>query len=119
MTSKRRRRPPGEGSVFPYRTAARPGVERFGIKFDLPSDGARRQVVRKVDASGRPWLTRDAAADALREALVRVRKSEWTEPSRQPLGSYLADWLDGLRLALAVVGPAAGLQLPVERADLR
>ena len=35
----RRRRPPGEGSVFEYRTRARPDVARYGIKFDLPSDG--------------------------------------------------------------------------------
>lgn len=96
----RRRRPPGEGSVFEYATKGRPGVVRFGIKFDLPSpDGSRRQVMRRRDANGQPWLTYDAAVAALREALVKSGKGEWIEPSRQPLREYLETWLDGLRLA--------------------
>lgn len=94
----RRRRPPGEGGVFEYRTKA--GVARFGIKFDLPSpDGRRRQVLRKVDANGRPWLTYEDAADALREALVATRRGEWIEPSKQPTSEYLETWLSGLRVA--------------------
>lgn len=96
----RRRRPPGEGSVFEYRTRTRPDVPRFGIKFDAPSaDGRRHQVMRRLDANGQPWLERDAATAALRDALVKVGKGEWIEPSRQPVGEYLATWLDGLRLA--------------------
>jgi integrase len=97
----RRRRPPGEGSVFEYRTRA--GVSRFGIKFDLPSEGSRRQVALKVDASGRPWLSYEAAAVALREAVVKSGRGEWAEPSRQPTGAYLAEWLDGLRLAPSTI----------------
>jgi integrase len=94
----RRRRPPGEGSVFEYQTAG--GVTRFGVKFDAASaDGQRHQVMRRRDANGQPWLDRDAAVDALRDALVKVGKGEWTEPSKQPVGEYLATWLDGLRLA--------------------
>lgn len=94
----RRRRPPGEGSVFEYQTRA--GVIRFGIKFDAPStDGQRRQVMRRRDGNGQPWLTREAAADALREARVQVRRGDWIEPSKQPVAAYLATWLDGLRLA--------------------
>jgi hypothetical protein len=51
----RRRRPPGEGSVFEYKTRA--GVVRYGIKFDTPSDdGKRHQVMRRRDANGQPWL---------------------------------------------------------------
>jgi integrase len=94
----RRRRPPGEGSVFEYQTRA--GVTRFGIKFDTPSaDARRRQVMRRRDANGQPWLDRAAAAAALRDALVRVGKGDWIEPSKQPVAAYLATWLDGLRLA--------------------
>jgi integrase len=97
----RRRRPPGEGSVFEYQTQA---GTRYGIKFDVPSpDGRRRQVARKVDQSGRGWLTRDAAADALREAMVKSGRGEWVEPSKQQTGEYLGTWLDGLRLAPATV----------------
>jgi len=98
----RRRRPPGEGSVFEYQTGA--GVTRFGIKFDAPSaDGQRRQVMRRRDANGQPWLTREAAVAALRDALVKAGKGEWIEPSKQPLGEYLKTWLDGLRLAPGTV----------------
>jgi integrase len=101
MTAKRRR-PPGEGGVFEYRTKA--GVTRFGIKFDLPSlDGRRRQVLRKLDPNGRPWLTYEDAVGALREALVATRRGEWIEPSKQPTGEYLETWLDGLRVAPSTI----------------
>jgi integrase len=84
--------------VFEYRTKG--GVARFGIKFDLPSlDGRRRQVLRKVDANGRPWLSHEDAAAALREALVATRRGEWIEPSKQPTSEYLETWLSGLRVA--------------------
>lgn len=98
----RRRRSPGEGSVFEYRTAA--GVARYGIKFDARSaDGRRHQVMRRRDANGRPWLDRDAALAALRDAVVKVGKGDWVEPSKQPTGEYLETWLDGLRLAPSTV----------------
>lgn len=97
MTAKRRR-PPGEGGVFEYRTKG--GVTRFGIKFDLPSlDGRRRQVLRKLDADGRPWLAYEDAAAALRVALVATHRGEWIEPSKQPTAEYLETWLAGLRVA--------------------
>lgn len=93
----RRRRPRGEGSVFEYQTKA--GVARFGIKFMVPlPDGRTRPVLRRVDGNRQPWLTYEAAADALREALVKVRRDEWAEPSRQPTGEYLETWLDGLQV---------------------
>ncbi|MHB1593895.1 MAG: site-specific integrase [Streptosporangiaceae bacterium] len=98
----RRRRPRGEGGVFEYRTAA--GAVRFGIKFDLPSpDGRRRQVMRRRDGNGQPWLSRDAAVAALRESLVQSGRGEWIDPSKQPTGEYLATWLSGLRLAPSTV----------------
>jgi integrase len=96
----RRRRPAGEGGIFEYKTKA--GVTRYGIKFMLPlGDGLSRQVLRRIDDNRQPWLTRDAAADALREILVKIRKQDWTEPSRQPLGEYLMTWLEGARIAPA------------------
>ena len=55
--------------------------------------------MRRRDENGQHWLTREDAANALRDAVVKVRKGTWIEPSRQPLGEYLATWLDGLRLA--------------------
>lgn len=93
----RRRRPPGEGSVFEYQTKRE--VTRYGIKFDVPSaDGQRRQVMRRRDANGQPWLDRDAAASALREALVKAGRHEWVEPSKQPLAEWLETWVSGLRV---------------------
>jgi integrase len=98
MTARpRKRRSPGEGSVFEYRT--RDGVTRFGIKFDAPSaDGQRRQVMRRRDSNGQPWLDRAAAAAALRDAIVKTGKGEWIEPSKQPLAEWLDTWLGGLRI---------------------
>ncbi len=94
----RRRRPPGEGSVFKYQI--RDGTVRYGIKFDVPSpDGQRKQVMRRRDANGQPWLDRDTAVAALRESVVKVDKDDWIEASKQPVAKYLATWLDGLRLA--------------------
>ena len=55
--------------------------------------------MRRRDENGQHWLTREDAANALREAVVKVRKGTWVEPSRQPLREYLATWLNGLRLA--------------------
>lgn len=94
----RRRRPPGEGSVFEYKLSG--GTVRYGIKFDVPtSDGDRKQVLRRRDSNGQPWLDRDSAATALREALVKTSKNEWIDPSKQPAGDYLHTWIDGLRVA--------------------
>lgn len=99
----RRRRPPGEGSVFEFQT--RTGVTRFGIKFDAPSaDGKRHQVMRRRDANGQPWTDRTAAADALRDALVKTGKGEWIEPSKQPLAEWLDTWVDGLRVQASTKG---------------
>lgn len=94
----RRRRSPGEGSVFEYKL--RDGTVRYGIKFDAPTaDGDRKQVLRRRDTNGQPWLDRDSATAALREALVKVGRNEWIDPSRQPLAEYLRTWIDGLRIA--------------------
>lgn len=104
----RRRRPPGEGSVFEYKLTD--GTIRFGIKFDAPTaDGDRKQVMRRRDANGQPWLDRDSAAAALRESLVKAGKGEWIEPSKQPTGEYLNTWYGGLRLAPGTLTRYRGL----------
>ena len=93
----RRRRPPGEGSVVEYQT--RSGTQ-YAIKFNASgADGRRHQVMRRRDANGQPWLGREDAAAALRDAVVKAGRGDWIEPSKQPVAAYLETWLDGLRLA--------------------
>ena len=65
----------------------------------MPSPSGRRQVMRRRDENGGHWLAYDAAADALREAVVKARKAEWIEPSRQPVAEWLETWVSGLRIA--------------------
>ena len=104
MTKKdtRRRRSPGEGSVFEYTTKA--GATRYGIKYLVPQeDGSNRQVLRRRDEHGNPWTTRTAANSVIREALSKVERGEFVEPSKQTLGEFLDEWADGLRLAPSTV----------------
>ncbi|MFI9552363.1 tyrosine-type recombinase/integrase [Nonomuraea endophytica] len=100
--SPKRRRSPGEGSVFEYELTG--GQTRYGIKFmaTLP-DGTRKQVLRRRDDNKQPWLTKKAAQTALREALGKVDKGEFVEPSKQTLGAYLDEWVSGLRLEASTI----------------
>ena len=59
----------------------------------LQEDGTRRVVLK------RGYKTRRDAASALRTEIRRMETGEWVNPSKQPLGAYLAEWLDGQRLA--------------------
>ena len=89
----RRRRSPGEGSVFKYETRAR--VTRYGIKFDAPSaDAKRRQVMRRRDANGQPGRSRSRSA-ALRELSSRPTTATGSSraSSLSPLTWPLARWL--------------------------
>jgi len=83
----RKRRSPGEGGTYSYRTKA---GERWYWKavLELP-DGTRAQKVKRGFVS-----RREALAD-MREALSASGKGGYAEPSRQPFGAYLATWLDG------------------------
>jgi integrase len=102
MASKRKRRSPGEGSVFEFKTKA--GVTRYGIKFQaVREDGEKRTVLRRRGPNGEQWTKYTDAAKALRDALTKVDKDEWIDPSKQPLGEYLDTWADGLRLADSTV----------------
>lgn len=98
MPPPRRRRSPGEGGVFEYTTKA--GATRWGIKFLVQQpDGSKRQVLRRRGPNGETWTTLKAAQAAIREAMTKVDRQEWAEPSKLLLGVYLEQWLDGLRLA--------------------
>lgn len=95
-TKKARRRSPGEGGVFEYKLVN--GQVRFGIKFVLTlEDGTRKTVLRRRDENGQPWTTKKAAQAAVREAISKVEKGQWIDPSQQPLGDYLAEWVAGHR----------------------
>jgi integrase len=89
-----KRRSPGEGSVWAY--TEKNGTERWAIGH--PSFGTRRR-----GPNGEKWFTKRAAQDALRAKLVDAARGELVDPSRQPVGDYLEEWLDGLRLAPSTV----------------
>ena len=91
----KKRRSPGEGGVYSYRTGA---GERWDRKATVTlADGTSGPKVK------RGFMTKKAAQKALREALAASGRGEYTDPSKQLLGDYLATWLDGLRLAPSTV----------------
>lgn len=86
-----KRRQAGEGGISEYQTKAGP---RFLIKYPvLQEDGTKRVVLK------RGFTIRREAAVALRTEIRRIETGEWVNPSKQPLGAYLTEWLDGQRLA--------------------
>ena len=91
MSAKpRKRRSPGEGGAYPYMTGA---GERWRFKCVVTGqDGIRKPVNR------RGFLTKKAALEAMRDALSASSKGEFVEPSRQKLGAYGAEVIDGLRV---------------------
>jgi integrase len=96
--SKPKRRSPGEGSVWEYRTKA--GAIRYAIGYQvIGPDGTQRSVTRRRGPAGERWTTRRDAQAALRDALAAVATGTWADPSRQPTGEYLDEWLAGRRLA--------------------
>lgn len=91
MTGKPRRAR-GEGSIVEYDTKA---GRRYYVKATVPDDtGASRQRVK------RGFLTQKEAARALR-GLIRAGEQAggYVPPTKQTLGEYLDEWLDGLRVA--------------------
>ena len=98
----RKRRSPGEGSVWPYRTKA--GQLRYAIGYvRLMPDGTRKAVTRRTGPNGERWTTERDAKRALRAVLVAADKGELVNPSKQQVGAYLDEWLAGLRLAPSTV----------------
>jgi integrase len=98
----RKRRSPGEGSVWPYRTKA--GQLRYAIGFvRVMPDGTRKAITRRTGPNGERWTTERDAKRALRAVLVAADRGELVDPSKQPTGAYLDEWLAGLRLAPSTV----------------
>ena len=72
-----------EGGISEYQTKAGP---RFLIKYPvLQEDGTKRVVLK------RGYKTRRDTASALRAEIRRMETGEWVNPSKQPLGAYLAE----------------------------
>jgi integrase len=83
--------------VWPYTTKA--GESRYAIGYVVEApDGTRRSVTRRRGPHGEKWATRKDAAAALRAVLADADKGGHVDPSRQPVGAYLEEWLNGLRL---------------------
>jgi hypothetical protein len=86
----RKRRSPGEGGCWAYQTKA---GERFRVK------GMVRQpdgTVKEVNKRG--FTTKRDGLAWLADAQSAGRKGEYVEPSRQRLGAYGAEVIDGLRV---------------------
>jgi integrase len=66
-------------------------------------DGTRKSITRRRGPNGEQWTTERDAKRALRAVLAAADKGEHVDPSRQQLGAYLDEWLDGLRLAPSTV----------------
>lgn len=95
MSERRARRKPGEGGAYAYKTTK--GTRYYFKCTVTKSDGTKEPIVR------RGFPTETAALKAMREALVKSDKQEWIDPSKQPLGAYLDEWANGLRLAPSTV----------------
>jgi integrase len=85
-----KRRSPGEGGCWPYQTKA---GERFRVKGIVrQADGTDKEVNK------RGFLTKKAGLEWLADAQSAGRKGEYVEPSKQKLGEYGREVIDGLRL---------------------
>ncbi len=90
MTARARRRSPGSGGVYSYRTGA---GQRWRVKGTVTlADCTVRQVHK------RGFLTSKAAREWLADAQAEGRKGAYVEPSRERLGPYGAQVIAGLRL---------------------
>jgi integrase len=86
----RKRRSPGEGGAYPYKTAA---GERWRVKGMVrQADGTLKEVNK------RGFGTKKEALAWLADTQSAGRKGEYVEPSRQRFGAYGAEVIDGLRI---------------------
>lgn len=90
MAPARRRRSPGQGGCWPYRTKA--GV-RFRAAGPVTLPDGTVTTVRK-----RGFPTQKAGLEWLADAQAAGRKREFTVPSSQRFGTYAAEVIDGMRL---------------------
>ena len=65
--------------------------------------GDRASVLRHAPQRQRVGQDEGTAQQALRDMLSDAERGELVDPCRQPLGAYLDEWLDGLRLAPSTV----------------
>ena len=91
MTAQpRKRRSPGEGGCWPYQTSA---GERFRAAGPvLMADGTAKMARKRgfmTKRDGQNWLADQQSAG---------RKGEYVEPSRQRLGAYGAEVINGMRI---------------------
>jgi integrase len=85
-----RRRSPGEGGCWPYQTKA---GERWRARGPvLMPDGTTRMAGKKS------FLTKKAGLAWLAEAQSAGRKGEFVEPSKEKLGTYGREVIEGLRI---------------------
>jgi integrase len=86
----RKRRSPGEGGAYAYKTAA---GERWRVKGMVrQADGTLKEVNK------RGFGTKKEALAWLADAQSAGRKGEYVEPSRQRFGSWCAEVIDGMRI---------------------
>jgi integrase len=93
--TKPRRRQSGEGGISEYVIKAGP---RFLIKYAYTREDETRAVVLK-----RGYLTRKAAAAALREKLANVDRGTHVAPTNITVSEHFATWLGGLRLQRSTI----------------
>jgi integrase len=90
MAPPRKRRSPGQGGCWAYRT-------KVGVRFRaagpvILADGSVT-MARK-----RGFLTQKAGLEWLADAQSAGRRGEYAEPSKQQFGAYAAEVIDGLRI---------------------
>jgi hypothetical protein len=87
---KKKRRSPGEGGCWSYKSKA---GERWRARGPVTMpDGTTRMVAK------RGFLTKTAGMEWLGDAQSAGRKGEYVEPSKQRFGDYAAEVIEGLRV---------------------
>jgi hypothetical protein len=92
----RRRRSAGEGGAYPY-------VTRAGLRYQVKGsvrlpDGTLKRIERRTGYNGETWTTEQDALAWLHDQQAAGRKGEFAEPSRQKLGAYGREVIEGLRI---------------------
>ncbi len=91
-----KRRTPGEGGAYQYRTAE---GTRWRVKgLVRQPDGTMKEVNRRKGFNGEVWTTKQAALAWLSDQQAAGRQGSYVEPSRLALGAYGAEVIDGLRI---------------------
>jgi integrase len=91
MARTTRRRSPGEGGAYSYKTAA-------GLRWYWKAPISQPDGTTKIKTKS-GFLIKEDALTAMQDAMVSGRKGEYVEPSKRTVGSWFDEWLDTLRLA--------------------